>query len=782
MGYRTIVVGTDGSITATTARDAAIALAKRLRARLVVVCAYGPPLLTRPMAESLVDRSLEAAGRAGVEAEGELSQRDPADLILEATERHEADLVVVGNKGMGEARRFRLGSVPDRVAHFASCDLLIVDTARYESAKGRSQRVYKRIVTGTDGSPTASEATRKAFELAMLVRAEVTLVYVGDPIVGAIALEETAAGRPQGVKVQTRLAEGDPADQLCEIAEAEGAELIVVGNKGMSGARRFLLGSVPNKVAHYAATDVLIAKTVDRTLEEIATGHGAVVDVDGHRLAVYRDEQGLFHALVPKCTHMGCMVDWNDADQTWDCPCHGSRFDVGGEVVRGPAARPLAPAEVGKGRDAPRTAAGDGASSRPGRSEGRFVIVGASLAGATAAATLRKEGFDGSVTLIGAEPHPPYERPPLSKSFLRGETPFEDALVEPEAFYRSNGVEVRLGSVATGLDLARKLVRLEEGDPVPFDRLLIATGARNRRFPIPGLELPGIFSLRTVDDALRIREQMMPNRRAVLGGMGFIGSEVAASLRQRGVEVAVVDGGQVPLERVLGDRVGGVLEGVHREHGVRMVFGDRVAAFEGSGRVERVVTAGGTSIECDFAVLGLGVEPVVDWLQESGVDLDDGVAVDELCRSSAKGVFAAGDVANHAHPVFGRRVRVEHWQNAIDHGRAAALSMMGKGTPYREIHWFWSDQYDQNLQYAGFHRDWDDLVIRGSLEARDFSAFYMKGGVVQAVVALNRGDDVRDATPLIAAAIPVDRERLADEGIGLSTLTPAHAADRSAAR
>ena len=213
-----------------------------------------------------------------------------------------------------------------------------------------------------------------------------------------------------------------------------------------------------------------------------------------------------------------------------------------------------------------------------------------------------------------------------------------------------------------------------------------------------------------------------------------------------------------------------------------MVFGDRVAAFEGSGRVERVVTAGGTSIECDFAVLGLGVEPVVDWLQESGVDLDDGVAVDELCRSSAKGVFAAGDVANHAHPVFGRRVRVEHWQNAIDHGRAAALSMMGKGTPYREIHWFWSDQYDQNLQYAGFHRDWDDLVIRGSLEARDFSAFYMKGGVVQAVVALNRGDDVRDATPLIAAAIPVDRERLADEGIGLSTLTPAHAADRSAAR
>src|SRR5438034_24450 len=220
MGYRTLLVGTDGSITATTARDAAIRLAKRLRARLVVVCAWGPPLLTRPMAESLVGYALEAATRAGVEADAEMATQDPADLLLEVAQRRQADLLLVGNKGMGEAKRFRLGSVPDRIAHFAPCDLLIVDTARFQTAQGRSDRLYKGIVAGTDGSPTAAEAARKAFELAMLVRAEVTLVYVGDPIVGAITLEETASGRPEGVTGHTQVTEGEPSARVIGRAEA----------------------------------------------------------------------------------------------------------------------------------------------------------------------------------------------------------------------------------------------------------------------------------------------------------------------------------------------------------------------------------------------------------------------------------------------------------------------------------------------------------------------------------------------------------------------------------
>jgi 3-phenylpropionate/trans-cinnamate dioxygenase ferredoxin reductase subunit len=766
MGYRTILVGTDGSITANTARDAAIRLAKRLRAKLIIVCAYGPPTVTYLMAESLVDSSLRAAQQSRVEAEAEVAQRDPSEFILEVAGRRDVDLIVVGNKGMGQARRFRLGSVPDRIAHLAPCDLLIVDTTKYPE-RTRERSMYRRILAGTDGSPTATEAARKAFELAMLVKADVTLAYVGDPIVGAITLEQAAAGKPEGVNVDPWVTQGDPAEKICEIAGSGEVDLVVVGNKGMAGARRFFLGSVPNKVAHDAPTDVLIVKTVERSVEDIAPGHGAVVEMGGRRLAVFRDEQGFLTALSPKCTHMGCTVDWNDGNGTWDCPCHGSRFAVDGQVVRGPAAKPLARELVGKGLDA--APAGSGKTTGT-KSVDRIVIVGGGLAGGTAAATLRREGFDGSLVLIGAEPHPPYERPPLSKSFLRGETPFEEALVEPEEFWDHQEVDARLGEVAASVDLGRKVVVTAGGDEVPFDKLLVATGARNRRFPIPGLDLEGIHSLRTVDEALRIRDEIAPGRRVVIGGMGFIGSEVAASLRQRGVEVTVVDGGSVPLQRVLGEQVGGVLGAVHRDQGVRIVANDRVASFEGTDRVEAVVTASGERLECDFVVLGLGVEPVTELLAETGVVIDNGIVVDELCRTNVEGVFAAGDVANHFHPVYGTHIRVEHWQHAIKHGQAAARSMLGKGSPYADVHWFWSDQYDQNLQYAGYHREWDDLAVRGSLEKRSFTAFYLKGGVVQAVVALNRGEDVRAATPLIETRALVDPARLADDRIELATL------------
>jgi nucleotide-binding universal stress UspA family protein/nitrite reductase/ring-hydroxylating ferredoxin subunit len=340
MGYRTIVVGTDGSASAGIAQQTAARLAKRLRAQLVLVCAYDPPRMTRPIAESAIRYAQAAAQREGVEPVVELRRADPAELILDVADQHEADLVVVGNKGIGQATRFRLGSVPDRVAHFAPCDLLIVDTT---GGGKRPEKTYRTILVGTDGSPTASEAARKAMELAMQLRAEVTLVYVGDPIVGAIKLEETASGRPEGVHVKPVVLQGeDPADSLCRVAEQGDMELIVVGNKGMSGARRFLLGSVPNKVAHYAPTDVLIAKTVDRTVDDLAPGHGGVLDAGGETLAVFRDEAGGLHALSPRCTHMGCTVDWNDAERTWDCPCHGSRYGLDGEVIKGPAEKALA--------------------------------------------------------------------------------------------------------------------------------------------------------------------------------------------------------------------------------------------------------------------------------------------------------------------------------------------------------------------------------------------------------------------------------------------------------
>ncbi len=402
-----------------------------------------------------------------------------------------------------------------------------------------------------------------------------------------------------------------------------------------------------------------------------------------------------------------------------------------------------------------------------------FVIVGASLAGGGAAATLRQEGFDGRVILIGAEPQPPYERPPLSKDYLRGESSFEEALFQPTNFYEENGIETRFGARVTRVDATGNVVELGDGEQVAYDRLLIATGGRNRRLSIPGLDLEGVYGLRTVADCERIRAEIAPGRKAVVVGMGFIGSEVAGSLRQSGVEVVVVDRNEAPLRRVLGEEVGRVIEGIHRDNGVSMIFEDTVAAFEGAGRVERVTTQGGRRIECDFAVVGLGIEPVTELLAGTGAKIDNGIVVDEFCRTGVEGIYAAGDVANHYHPVFERRIRVEHWQNALKQGPAAARNMLDKDEPYDEIPWFWSDQYEHNLQYAGFHTEWDELVVRGSMGERNFVAFYRKNGRILAAVAVNRGKDLRRSMPLIKARASMDAARLGDLDVDLRSLADA---------
>jgi 3-phenylpropionate/trans-cinnamate dioxygenase ferredoxin reductase component len=782
MPYRTIVVGTDGSPTATVAVEVAQKLARRLRGRLVLVGALDAYGIQRLPLQTALHRASEAARAKRVDATAELIEGTPGESIVAAAKKHDADLIVVGNRGMGQATRFRLGSVPDWVAHDAPCDLLIVDTTGRGGPREPAPP-YRRILTGTDGSGTATEAVRRAFTLASVYAGTVTLVHVGDPLVGAIKLEEVAGSAPEDVEVERRAVEGDPAQRICELAESEDAQLVVVGNKGMSGVRRFL-GSVPNKVAHEVPGDVLIVKTVDRSADDLAPGHGGIVSVDGRQVAVYRDAEGRLYELSPRCTHMGCTVDWNDPAQTWDCPCHGSRFSFDGSVVHGPATDPLeriggdAPSRDGERGEAPRPAPVTSGPGREGAARRRFVIVGSMLAGATAAVTLREEGFDGEVVLLGAEPMFPYERPPLSKAFLRGESRIQEAMVRPEAFYPDNAIETRFGTTVVGVDPTARTVAVAGGDDVRYDALLLATGARNRRVPIPGIGLEGVLDLRTVWDSARIRAEMRPGRRVVIAGMGFIGSEVAASLRQRGLEVHVVAGGKAPLDRVLGEAVGRVLEGIHRDRGVTMTFDDVVASFEGDGRVEAVVTGRGERVACDLAVLGLGVEPVTSFLEGSGIAVDDGVVVDERCRASVPGVFAAGDVANHLHPVYGRRVRVEHWDNARRQGRAAALNMMGRDTIYDDVHWFWSDQYEHSIQYAGHHREWDDLVIRGSLEERSFAAFYLKDGRLQAVVSLDRPADVLDAAPLIAAGGTADARKLRDEDVPLSSLAPAAAGRR----
>jgi 3-phenylpropionate/trans-cinnamate dioxygenase ferredoxin reductase subunit len=400
----------------------------------------------------------------------------------------------------------------------------------------------------------------------------------------------------------------------------------------------------------------------------------------------------------------------------------------------------------------------------------RYVIVGASLAGATAAITLREEGGDGTVTLIGAEEEPPYERPPLSKAYLRGEVPFDKALVRPSAFYADHGIETMFGTRATRIDPSARFVELEDHRRVPFDALLIATGGRNRRVSIPGGELEGIYGLRTVQDADRIRKEMVAGRRVVVVGMGFIGSEVAASLRHKGLDVVAIDPSKTPLFRVLGEAVGQTIADLHRAHGVRTIFEDTVAAFEGTRRVGCVVTRAGLRLDCDFAVVGIGIEPDLEILGDSGIHVDNGIVVDEYCQTNVSDIFAAGDVANHYHPVFGRHIRVEHWQNAIKQGAAAARNMRGNRIPYDEIHWFWSDQYDANLQYVGFHTKWEQLVVRGGMDSGSYLACYVNDGRIDAAVGLNRGKDVRRVMPLIKARRAVNLEQLRDESVDLRSL------------
>jgi 3-phenylpropionate/trans-cinnamate dioxygenase ferredoxin reductase subunit len=282
--------------------------------------------------------------------------------------------------------------------------------------------------------------------------------------------------------------------------------------------------------------------------------------------------------------------------------------------------------------------------------------------------------------------------------------------------------------------------------------------------------LEGIYGLRSVEDADRIKAEMIPGRRVIVVGMGFIGSEVAASLRQKDLNVVTIEPAKTPLFRVLGETVGQSIADLHRAHGVRTIFEDTVAGFEGTQRVARVITKGGLRLECDFVVAGIGIEPVVDILDGTGVHVDNGVVVDQYCQTNVPGIYAAGDVANHYHPVFERQIRVEHWHNAIKQGAAAARNMLGRAVPYDEIHWFWSDQYDANLQYAGFHTKWEQLVVRGRLESGNFLAFYVNDGRIDAVVGLNRAQDVRRAIPLIKARRMVNLGQLQDESVDLRSL------------
>jgi 3-phenylpropionate/trans-cinnamate dioxygenase ferredoxin reductase subunit len=408
--------------------------------------------------------------------------------------------------------------------------------------------------------------------------------------------------------------------------------------------------------------------------------------------------------------------------------------------------------------------------------EQTFVIIGAGLAGGNAAVTLREEGFKGRIVLIGREPDVPFGRPPLSKTYLRSEEDLSGWYVKLAGWYDDQDVD-RLQSSVASVDVAAHAVVLESGQELEYQKLLIASGGRNRRLDIPGGELEGIHYLRTVAECEAIKQEAVGNRHAVLVGMGFIGCEVAASLTELGVRVTTLFPEQAPLERVLGDEVGAAFRAIHREHGVELRTQAHVTRFEGNERVEEVVTAEGDRVACDFVVVGVGIEPEVPDFAGESVAQSNGVLVDESCRASVPDVYAAGDVANHLHPVFGR-VRVEHYNNGEQMGRAAARSMLGSTAPYDYIHTFWSDQYDHKLEYAGHATKWDQFVVRGSVEERRFVGFYLLDGQILAAVGLDRGGDPElDTDGEMAATVPLVRararpapEKLADEGIDLWSL------------
>ena len=394
-----------------------------------------------------------------------------------------------------------------------------------------------------------------------------------------------------------------------------------------------------------------------------------------------------------------------------------------------------------------------------------LVIVGAGLAGGSAAVQLRKDGFDGRIVLVGDEPEAPYERPELSKGYLRGTKERAKLDVREAAFYGENSIELLTSTRVTAIDAKARDVLLSDGQRIPFDRLLLATGSSPRRLKLSGSDLAGIHYLRTVSDSDAIREAAAGAHKAVVVGGGWIGAEVAASLRELGLEVTMVLPEPAPLERVLGPEVGAVYRDIHREHGVELRPGQRLSAFLGRGSIEAVQTGDGTRIPCDFVVVGAGASPRIELAAQAGLDVASGVLVDARLETSVPGIYAAGDVAEAWNPTFEARIRVEHWDNARRQGRAAARNMLGVGEPYDRIPYFYSDQYDLGMEYSGYAPSWDRVVFRGDPASRQFIAFWLRDGRVVAGMNANIWE-VNDALAgLVRSGHEVSVER-ADRRIG----------------
>jgi 3-phenylpropionate/trans-cinnamate dioxygenase ferredoxin reductase subunit len=403
-----------------------------------------------------------------------------------------------------------------------------------------------------------------------------------------------------------------------------------------------------------------------------------------------------------------------------------------------------------------------------------FVIVGAGLAGAKAAETLRAEGFDGRLLLLGEEAERPYERPPLSKAYLRGEADRDSLYVHQEGFYAAHDIELRPSTSVRSISSGARQLELASGERIGYRRLLLATGARPRRLPLPGAELDGVHYLRSRGDADALAAAAAAATHVVVVGTGWIGSEAAASLRQLGREVTLVGPDTAPLVRVLGPEVAGVYRDLHADYGVRLQLGSRVASLRGTGRVEAVVTEDGRTIEGDLVLVGAGAVPRTELAEAAGLPVAGGVLVNEQLEAvGAAGIYAAGDVAAAWHPRYQRYLHVEHWASALNQGPAAARNMLGRSLPYARLPYFYSDQYDLGMEYSGWAASWDRVVVRGDLAAREFIAFWLKDQQVVAGMNANIWEVTESIQALIRGGWPVDPARLADPDIPLDQVTGA---------
>ncbi|MGX1675506.1 NAD(P)/FAD-dependent oxidoreductase [Streptomyces sp. NPDC055400] len=403
-----------------------------------------------------------------------------------------------------------------------------------------------------------------------------------------------------------------------------------------------------------------------------------------------------------------------------------------------------------------------------------YVIVGAGLAGVTAAATLRAEGFGGRVVILGDEDRAPYPRPPLSKQVISGRLPMDRLFLRPTSWYAAKDIENLGGVGITALDTNAHTVSWDGGTgSLSYDRLLLATGGRPRT--LPGTEgLPGVYALRTAEDAVAIRDRLGRGRRLLVVGAGFLGAELAASARTVGTDVTVLEAAPLPLTRSLPPVLGLLYARIHRDRGVELRTGTSIDQLVSEGGGLRAVGSDGRRYPADgpadAVVAAIGIRPNTELAAAAGIAVDDGILVDEYCRTSAPDVFAAGDVANHPNPLLGCRVRLEHWQNAQHQGAAAARNMLGKKQPFSEVPWAWSDQYGLNLQVVGLPVPEDDVVLRGDPDSDSFTALLLRDGVLRAAIGMNRGDEIRIARRLIQQGCRPGRDLLADDDSPLDSL------------